>query len=104
MTKATPRICVTLLALALGLGSTVFATDSDARSLRECDRSVRVGSRLVRAGDDGHRARKAFAQHHQWSLVRGSRNQMTWRRSGRSPRTVRLTLKDGRVSKVCQLD
>ncbi len=92
------------MALALGLAAALVSLNSEARSLRECGRSVRVGSGLVMAGDDSQRARKLFAEHHQWKLVRRSRQQMTWRNTGRSARTVRLTLKDGRVSKVCQLD
>lgn len=98
---ATHLLITLAISLCLALAT---VTAAEARSLRECERSIRVGSSLIMAGDDAVRARKLFARHSQWSLVRRSTKQMVWRKSGRSKRTVRLKLKDGRVQKVCQID
>ncbi len=99
-TRLHPRAAV----CALVLGATVISTPSDARSLRECGRSVRVGSQLIMAGDDANRAHKIFSRNGQWTLVRSSSKQRLWRREGRSARTIRLKVKDGRLEQVCQID
>lgn len=89
--------------LALALAVTIISSPTAmARSLMECDQRVRVGSRLIMAGDDAQRSRTTLERHPQWTLQRGGRKSMVWRREGRNPATLRLAISDGRLSRVCQ--
>lgn len=88
---------------ALGLVLTLFWLPeiTQARSLIDCEQSVRVGNRLVLRGDDGQRADSLLARHPQWKLQRRSTKQMVWVRSGRNPATLRLKMKNGVISALC---
>ncbi|MEN8719011.1 MAG: hypothetical protein ABF296_01965 [Oceanococcaceae bacterium] len=89
--------------LALTLAAMIITSPTvAARSLMECDQRVRVGSRLIMAGDDAHRSRAVLERHPQWTLQRGGRKSMVWRRDGRNPATLRLAISNGRLSRVCQ--
>lgn len=74
----------------------------EAKSLRECGRSVRIGSKLLMIGDDAQRAESLFARNSKWTKKRSSKSSAVWRSSGVNKRTVRLKIKDGEITDICQ--
>ena len=93
-----------LLAVIAVLLLVGLAEAAQARSLTECTRNIRVGSKLVLRGDDAARVYRLFDSQRRWTLVRASRGSQVWRRKGRAASTVRLSLRDGKVERICQSD
>lgn len=90
------------LALMVLSSSLPPPAEAAARSLTECSRNARVGNRLVMVGDDAQRTLKAFARDRSWVRKGRSRSSMVWRREGRRAATIRLTLRDGVITRICQ--
>ena len=70
-----------------------------------CNSNWRVGQKVLRVGDDAGRALQAIdRERHRYDWVRGPSGK-TWmlRESGYNSRTVRISVKNGHLTQICQI-
>lgn len=78
---------------------------SNLAQAAHCNSNWRVGQKVLRVGDDTGRAIQAIDRvSHRYSWLRGpSGRTWTLRESGYNSRTVRISVKNGRLTQICQV-
>lgn len=78
---------------------------SHAAQAAHCTSNWRVGQNVVRVGDDTGRALQAIDRvSHRYAWLRGpSGKSWTLRESGYNSRTVRIAVKNGHLTQICQI-